>query len=224
MEFSRYLLDCNSFFLPLILFQNLVIPQFVSPENLTNYKILNTLIEWLVYPFYTGALIVNFSSKINNAKRSITECLLISVNLWPRLFLAVAIVGIIEGIGILFLIIPGIYFFVRLSITDFYVVLEGLKPIDAVKKSYVETKKLQWKIFGITFFLFIPLIIFRFFAYPKTFLLSPDFGILQIATLLIICLINVVFTVVFFRFYNLIEAGDEENPPSLGSKESGREL
>lgn len=133
------------FFLPLILFQNLVIPQVVSPENFTKYKILNTFIEWLVYPFYTGALIVNFSSKINNAKRSITECLLISVNLWPRLFLAVAIVGIIEGIGILFLIIPGIYFFVRLSITDFYVVLEGLKPIDAVKKSYVETKKLQWE-------------------------------------------------------------------------------
>lgn len=64
--------------------------------------------------------------------------------------LAVVVLAfILEGIGYIFLIIPGIFLYIRLALGPVTVMLEATGPINAMERSWRLTKGNWWRIFGL---------------------------------------------------------------------------
>jgi hypothetical protein len=61
------------------------------------------------------------------------------------------LVGIVEGLGFLLLVIPGLIAWVILAVTLPVVVVERLGPVDAMSRSSELTKGFRWQIFGALF-------------------------------------------------------------------------
>jgi uncharacterized membrane protein len=68
-------------------------------------------------------------------------------NYWSAAF-APVLVGLLTVVGLLLLILPGIFVAVRLSFVSFLVVDEGLGPIEAVRESWRLTQGRFWTLFG----------------------------------------------------------------------------
>lgn len=123
------------------------------------------------------------------------------------------LVGIIFIVGILLLLIPGIYFGIALSFVFFIIIHEKLGVADSIKRSYELSKGYWWGILG---FLLIMIIIQATISYsviiPLTFLsmwllrpiYSGEMGAdgLNDSYLLILAVI----TLVMVMFYNYISA------------------
>ena len=68
-------------------------------------------------------------------------------NIW-NVVIANILVGVIVGIGIALLIVPGIIFACRLAFVSYLVMDQKMEAIDAIKKSWEMTKGYSWTIFG----------------------------------------------------------------------------
>ena len=68
-------------------------------------------------------------------------------NIW-NVVIANILVGIIVGIGIALLIVPGIIFACRLAFVSYLVMDQKMEAIEAVKKSWEMTRGYSWTIFG----------------------------------------------------------------------------
>ncbi len=66
-----------------------------------------------------------------------------------NIVLANLIVVLIVGVGLIFLIIPGIIFACRLSFVPYLVMDKGLEAVKAVETSWKMTKGYGWRIFGL---------------------------------------------------------------------------
>ncbi|WP_157497622.1 YciC family protein [Gilvimarinus chinensis] len=63
---------------------------------------------------------------------------------WPLMAVVYLTTSILIGVGFLALIIPGLIVMARTSYAQFYCVLENKGPIEAIKKSWNETRENQW--------------------------------------------------------------------------------
>ena len=54
--------------------------------------------------------------------------------------------GIMVGIGLVFLIVPGIYLAVKYQFYDYLIVDKGMGPIEAIKRSGVLTEGVKWNL------------------------------------------------------------------------------
>jgi uncharacterized membrane protein len=68
-------------------------------------------------------------------------------NYWSAAF-APMLAGLLTVLGLLLLVLPGIYIAVRLAFVSFLVVDEGLSPVEAVKESWRRTEGRFWTLFG----------------------------------------------------------------------------
>ncbi len=76
---------------------------------------------------------------------------------WPSIGLGMLWFLIVVG-GLLLLIVPGIYWAIRLSFTSQRFVEDTLGPIEAIKASFADTKGRWWSVFGLAV-ISIPIII-----------------------------------------------------------------
>lgn len=60
---------------------------------------------------------------------------------------AAVIVGVMVVLGLVFLIVPGIYVGIRLSFFGYYIVDEGVGPLDALQKSWDLTRGVVMELF-----------------------------------------------------------------------------
>jgi uncharacterized membrane protein len=74
-------------------------------------------------------------------------------NIW-NVVIDNVLVGVIVGIGIVLLIVPGIIFACRLAFVSFLVIDQKMDAIEAVKKSWEMTKGYSWTIFAMAFMSF----------------------------------------------------------------------
>jgi uncharacterized membrane protein len=68
-------------------------------------------------------------------------------NIW-NVVIANILVGVIVGIGIVLLIVPGIIFACRMAFVSYLVMDQKMEAIEAVKKSWEMTRGYSWTIFG----------------------------------------------------------------------------
>jgi uncharacterized membrane protein len=68
-------------------------------------------------------------------------------NIW-NVVIANILVGVIVGIGIVLLIVPGIIFACRLAFVSYLVMDQKMEAIEAIKKSWEMTRGYSWTIFG----------------------------------------------------------------------------
>lgn len=72
----------------------------------------------------------------------------LAVGLLPGLIVALTLGGVAMGLGLLALVIPGLYLWARLALVLPLIAVEGLGPIEALKRSFALTEAAAWRILG----------------------------------------------------------------------------
>lgn len=136
--FNSGITDLENFDLSQILFAD---NELTVKERL--FSIFLQLLEWVVD---LGVIVVSLKL-VDNQETSVSDLF----NNWDKVFayvVATIIYGLAVIIGLLLLIVPGIYFAIRLQFYSYLIFDKGLNPFEALSESYNLTK-------GHTFDLFL---------------------------------------------------------------------
>jgi hypothetical protein len=102
---------------------------------------LSWFFNLLVYPIYTGALILLMAQRADQKHPENRALISAAIRMWQPFFIVHLIGAGLTALGLMFFIIPGIYAAVRLSFAEFFLVIEHLKPLEAIQKSVAATKR-----------------------------------------------------------------------------------
>jgi hypothetical protein len=98
----------------------------------------------ILIPLYLSALIVFMASRVDGNSPSFKSVYTKAFQFWWPMAVVYLVTSILIGIGFLALIIPGLIVMARTSYAQFYCVLENNSPMEAIKKSWSETRENQW--------------------------------------------------------------------------------
>ena len=159
-------------------------------------------IEGAFGPIYIGAMIYALSQLKQGQHPSYREAIAVGFRNWGRLFAARFVAGLLIGLGLIALIVPGIMLIVRYALLDSVVVLEGANASEARKRSAALTVGIRWQILGAGLLFFIALLLFSILIYIPLGL-SPEFDTIAINVALD-CVVDVVVAVIqimMFLYY-----------------------
>jgi len=179
-----------------------------QPDAMATFR-LNNLIELIFSPIYAGGVITALARRMNGQKTSYGEAIRAGFHHWGRLFGARFVAGLLIGIGLIALIVPGIILAIRYSLIDDVVVLEGAGASESRRRStwLVAGKSLKILLAGA---LSITLILI--FSIGLQFLMESiralDNPVMSILFACVVDVFAVFFTCFLFLFY--WEAREEE--------------
>jgi hypothetical protein len=128
-----------------------------DPEKSTPLLLVAFAFDLLIYPVYKGALILLMARRAQReqpANRELTEA---AIKNWQPLFLIHVIISGLKAMGFMLFIVPGIYISVRLAFAEFHLVLEGLKPVEAIQKSFQTTRSYTGQILLLLTLFWVPI-------------------------------------------------------------------
>jgi hypothetical protein len=200
---------------PFILIQNIHYFSRTSSDFSNNISSIFFLVTLVIYPFSTGAQISLYSMILQAAKIDLKKCISDSFKNLLNLIIASTIYLSFTFLGLLAFIIPGIIIGVRLSFYGFFIVLDDLKPLDALKKSAQATKEYTWRMAGLLFIIGILLIAPLFLIQ----LALNRFGLYNLfsATLLdsVFAILGWLSLILVFRFYCMYKDKTEKDRPTV---------
>jgi L-asparagine transporter-like permease len=94
----------------------------------------------VVYPIYTTALIHLMARRANHEQPVNSQLITAAIAQWGPLLTLKLFTSLLIFFGIMFLIVPGVWLWVRLIFAEFYLVLFRLHPLKAVEKSMAATR------------------------------------------------------------------------------------
>jgi hypothetical protein len=131
---------------PYILIQNIHYFSDTSPEFYNPVGFFLFMATFIIYPLSTGAQISLYAMVIKGVEIDLKKCFSDSRKHFFNLVIGSVIYIFFTVLGLLAFIVPGIIIAVRLSFYCFFIVLDDLKPVDALKKSARVTKEYAWPI------------------------------------------------------------------------------
>ncbi|MBC8876975.1 MAG: hypothetical protein H8E44_46700 [Planctomycetes bacterium] len=105
-------------------------------------------IEGIFGPIYLGALMYALSEIKQKRPVGYAKAMEAGFRNWGRLFVANFVAGLIIVVGLIALVIPGIYLSLRYALLDSVVILEGADAGEARRRSGELTKGIMLKIMG----------------------------------------------------------------------------
>ncbi len=144
--------------LPLVLF-NLMAPQPVPAPGVTFDELMAMFSGWFSDNWYWFLTLTLFSAVgnmalllvvLNPAKPTVEAALKLAVALLPVVLLTGLLQGLIIGLGFLLLLVPGIYFAVKLCLSSSVIAAEESRnPVEIFGRSWSLTKGNSLRIFGL---------------------------------------------------------------------------
>lgn len=179
------------------------------------------MVNLLIYPIYTAALIHLMARRARGERPGNGNLLMAAMRQWAPLFLLKTILVAMIGLGISLLIIPGIWLAVRLAYAEFYLVLFGQRPLDAIRISFIRTRPHFLLILLLLLTTYVPIVLMGIGTDQilQTVLTNDFFRVLASTGW---SFIGLLVSIVMFRlFMETMEAGDEPAPPGpIGGEES----
>jgi hypothetical protein len=154
----------------------------------------------LVYPIYTGALILLMSKRAQQKQPENKALLASAMRIWQPFFILHLMVAGLTAVGLAFLILPGVIVAVSLSFAEFFLVVEGVKPLDALQKSFHATRPFFFQILMLMVMFLTPLWLLNLIV--ANFLATQDVGpLINIIVTAISAFFMLFVDVVRFRLY-----------------------
>ena len=188
--------------LPLVILEAVlqyVVDDAVGPNASQGYALIVGL---LVYPLYTGALIVFLDARSRGESPSNRDVLARAFGLWPKFALLAAISTLLIVLGLSMFFIPGIYLTVVLSFSEYNLVLRGQPPLTAIKSSLIMSRGYFWRIFVCILAVMGPLLLLK----QLSFSLVPEDtnAVMTVALESFNSFLQLFLSVVLFRLFMLI--------------------
>jgi hypothetical protein len=197
-------------FLPLLLIVTALGYGSMETADTGDTEDMASVIRWLLinllfYPLYTGALILLLAKRTRHETPTNGQLLRAASALWWPLLILTSVAGIAIVFGLMLLIIPGIWIAVRLAFAEIYLVVEGLAPLAAMRKSHDTTKELFWVILAVVASIYVPLIALSYLF--ELMVQASGGGIaLKIITEGVVAFLGLFVNVAIFRIYLLHNA------------------
>ncbi|MBC2655727.1 hypothetical protein H7A76_09785 [Pseudomonas sp. MSSRFD41] len=138
--FQRNLGRIAQLCLPLVIFEALlqqVAGKALGPNAFSGYSVIVGL---LVYPLYTGALILFLDARTRGESPRTRDLLAMSLSLWPRFALLTAVSTLLILLGLSLYFLPGLWLMVVLAFAEYLLVLKGASPLNAITESFRLTR------------------------------------------------------------------------------------
>ena len=103
-------------------------------------KLVSPIVGLLTYPLYTAASILAIAKRSRGEAVVLSRIFNAALRLWWPLFLQCVVLAVVLGVGLLLLVVPGIWLGTRLSLSEIYLVLSERKPLEALRASFQSTK------------------------------------------------------------------------------------
>ncbi|MFC6337842.1 hypothetical protein GIR22_20255 [Pseudomonas sp. CCM 7891] len=192
--------------LPLVIFEALlqqVLDRSLGPDAFPGYSVVVGL---LVYPLYTGALILLLDARTRGESPRTLDVLAMAATLWPRFALLTAISTLLILLGLSLYFLPGLWLMVTLAFAEYLLVLRGMPALSAMKESFRLTRGHFWRILVCILCVMTPLWLLKgatLSVYPDP---NPVLGVLVDSAQSFLQLFT---SVVLFRLFMLI-GGDAD--------------
>ncbi|KTC34967.1 MULTISPECIES: YciC family protein [Pseudomonas] len=111
----------------------------------------------LFYPLYTAALILFLDARTDGYEPQGRHLLGKALHLWPRFALMAAISTLLIMFGMWLFVLPGLYLMIKLSFSEYLLVLRNTTPLQAMRESFDLTKGKFWPILFTLLAIMIPL-------------------------------------------------------------------
>jgi hypothetical protein len=108
-----------------------------------------SFLAWVCGQIAYGALVSGTVASIDGKPVNLSDCLTIGRKHWFRVFLVGLVVGIVAGVGFIFLIVPGIMLLLRWTVAIPVQVIENKGVNASMARSADLTKGHRWAIFGL---------------------------------------------------------------------------
>ena len=128
----------------LMLIQRSLVGDLEDGSNLQDQLFMLTAMDLLFVPIYLGASIFYMQSIVDKQPISALQAWALGLKNWGRLFFTFLLSAIAISLGLMLLVIPGLYIAVRLGIANQICLLEGRGPMEALKMSWAGTADLFW--------------------------------------------------------------------------------
>lgn len=122
--------------LPLVIFEALLqqgVGQALGPNAFSGYSVIVGL---LVYPLYTGALILLLDARTRGESPRTRDLLAMALVQWPRFALLTAVSTLLILLGLSLYFLPGLWLMVVLAFAEYLLVLKGMAPLAAIIESF----------------------------------------------------------------------------------------
>ncbi|MFA6095399.1 MAG: hypothetical protein WC767_00990 [Candidatus Paceibacterota bacterium] len=125
----------------------LVVGLIVDSGNDSRYSLVVNIANTLI-SFFAAYVMVKLSlAAARGEVPSWREAVSVKARPFWYFILASILVGVIDGIGLILLVIPGLYLLARLALFNFAIVDEDLSPIESVKRAWALSRGRFWKMF-----------------------------------------------------------------------------
>lgn len=128
----------------LMVIQQSVVGGLEESANLQHDLFLLTAMDLLFVPIYLGATIFYMQSIVDGSRISTVQSWAWGLQNWGRLFFTFLLSAIVISMGLMLLVLPGLYIAVRLGLANQVCLLERKSPIEAMKISWGATSDLFW--------------------------------------------------------------------------------
>ena len=225
--FKKSLIDSWSFFNNhIVAISAIVLPIVVPVEIITAlYQYFATSEEfglseqifpmslWLLsYPLYAVGIVFYMASIVSGEMSDTRTLWRLGIKFWVPYIVLTIIIMITVLFGFMLLIIPGIILVVRYAFSEFDLLLNQSKPLDALKNSWASTKEYMWVILGgyvvITIVLYAPLYLVSSLFDES----SISYFVFDTVTNVAYSVLEILYTIFAFRVYVL---GGEQHNQSL---------
>ena len=163
-------------------------------------------VSLLAYPIYTAGVIFYIASAVAGEAINTKTAWKLGIKYWAQLLLLSILVGISIMVGFLLLIIPGIILVARYAFSEFELLLNNRRPLDAMKCSWDASKNFIWTILG--GYLVITIVLFGPYFGLVAIIGNEDFelGLFDNALNIIYSVLNSIYIIFAFRVYHLSKA------------------
>jgi hypothetical protein len=185
---------------------------FTSEEFFLYEQIVPMAIGFIAYPIYSVSVVFYIASIISGGSFDTKTLWKLGVKFWlPYTILSILIV-VAMVCGFILLIIPGIIFLGRYAFSEFDLLLNQSKPLEAMKNSWKATKEYIWVILGgyavITMALYVPYyLIASLFDESNIF-----YWVLDTVLNIVYSVFGVLYTIFAFRVYDSANSLNNQPP------------
>lgn len=186
-----------------------------ADDFLTQLK-LTTFLENFIGIIATAG--VTFIALNTDSERKTTygEALGTGFRSWGRMWITRFLFSLAVGLGLVLLIIPGVYLAVRFAFAEAAVIAEGTSGPAALRRSYELTRGRFWPVFGLIslcILLFIPLLVVSVLV--AYFIPALDHWLINAGELMLFNIAAAFLTVVFVSGYQILTNQNNDEPPAL---------
>ncbi len=160
-NFTKLFIIALLFQIPILLVQ-LQTPSILegaSLETIGYWGYIVMILRFFLGPLQQASMMQIVAEAYTEGKASLGKCLSVGLKRFLPLLVYSLLYGLIIGIGFLLLVIPGLIFLAVFAVGAPALVVEGLGPISALKRSAELTKGFRWQVFGFILVLYVIFII-----------------------------------------------------------------